>query len=157
LNLFFDGYLIILWQAFSRSGVAAMSPRQTIHVIDDDAAMRNSLHALLVAEGYVVHSHESAQTFINTIQKGDAGCIVTDLNMPQMSGLDLLCEMCARRMCMPAIVISGRLDAQLIQATKEQGAFRCFQKPFDPGTLLAAIHAALVDAYGGDQNPALSG
>ena len=51
----------------------------------------------------------------------------------------------------------GRLDAQLIQATKEQGAFRCFQKPFDPGTLLAAIHAALVDAYGGDQNPALSG
>ena len=134
-----------------------MSPRQTIHVIDDDAAMRNSLHALLVAEGYVVHSHESAQTFINTIQKGDAGCIVTDLNMPQMSGLDLLCEMCNRRMCMPAIVISGRLDAQLIQATKEQGAFRCFQKPFDPGTLLAAIHAALVDAYGGDQNPALSG
>jgi FixJ family two-component response regulator len=75
----------------------------------------------------------------------------------QMSGLDLLCEMCNRRMCMPAIVISGRLDAQLIQATKEQGAFRCFQKPFDPGTLLAAIHAALVDAYGGDQNPALSG
>ena len=134
-----------------------MSGVQTIHVIDDDAMVRISLQILLGAEGYVVHSHESAQAFLNTIQKDDVGCIVTDVNMPEMSGLELLCEMCKLRMRMPAIVISGFMDARLNQASKEQGAFRCFQKPVDLDDLLAAIHAALVQAYGGDQNLAFSG
>src|SRR5208283_4982344 len=133
-----------------------MSCVQTIHVIEDDAIIRISLHMLLGAEGYVVHSHESAQAFLNTIQKDDVGCIVTDVNMPEMSGLQLLFEMCKLRLCMPAIVISGFMDARLDQASKEQGAFRCFQKPVDLDDLIAAIHAALVHAYGGDQNPAFS-
>ncbi len=134
-----------------------MSCVQTIHVIEDDAIIRISLHMLLGAEGYVVHSHESAQAFLNTIQKDDVGCIVTDVNMPEMSGLQLLFEMCKLRTCMPAIVVSGFMDARLNQASNEQGAFRCFQKPVDPDALLAAIHAALVHAYGADQSPAFSG
>src|SRR5208283_4420779 len=134
-----------------------MSYVQIIHVIDDDVMMRHSLQSLLSVEGYVVQSHESAQAFLNTIQKDDVGCIVTDVNMPQMSGIDLLREMCRRHMRVPAIVISGFMDARLNQASKEQGAFRCFQKPVDLDDLLAAIHAALVHAYGGDQNPAFSG
>ncbi|ARN81169.1 response regulator transcription factor [Methylocystis bryophila] len=132
-----------------------MSCIQTIHVIDDDAIIRISFQILLGAEGYVVQSHESAQAFLNTIQKSDVGCIVTDLKIPEMSGLELLREMSKLRM--PAIVISGFMDARLNQASKEQGAFRCFQKPVDLDDLLAAIHAALVHAYGGDQNPAFSG
>ena len=134
-----------------------MSGVQTIHVIDDDAMVRISLQILLGAEGYVVHSHKSAQAFLNTIQKDDVGCIVTDVNMPEMSGLELLCEMCKLRMRMPAIVISGFMDARLNQASKEQGAFRCFQKPVDLDALLATIHAALIQTYGGDQNLAFSG
>ena len=55
---------------------------KTIHVIDDDAMTRDSLHILLGSEGYIVHTHESAEGFLNTIEKGDAGCIVTDVNMP---------------------------------------------------------------------------
>ncbi len=134
-----------------------MSGVQTIHVIDDDATVRISLQILLGAEGYVVHSHESAQAFLNAIEKDDVGCIVTDVNIPEMSGIELLSEMCKLRMGMPAIVISGFMDSRLNQASKEQGAFRCFQKPVDLDDLLAAIHAALVHAYGGDQNPAFSG
>ena len=134
-----------------------MSGVQTIHVIDDDAMIRDSLQILLGAEGYVVHSHESAQAFLNTIQKDDVGCIVTDVNMPEMGGLELLREMFKLRICMPAIVISGFMDARLNQASKEQGAFRCFQKPVDTDALLAAIQAAFVHAYGGDQNSAFSG
>jgi len=130
---------------------------QTIHVIDDDATVRMSLQILLGAEGYVVHSHESGQAFLNTIQKDDVGCIVTDVNMPGMTGIELLFEMCKLRMGMPAIVISGFMDARLKQESKEGGAFRCFQKPVDLDALLAAIHAALVQAYGGDQNLAFSG
>jgi len=76
--------------------------------------------------------------------------------MPEMSGLELLCEICKLRMRMPAIVISGFMDARLNQASKEQGAFRCFQKPVDLDALLATIHAALVQTYGGDQNLAFS-
>ena len=134
-----------------------MSYVQTIHVIDDDATVRNSLQIVLGAEGYVVHSHESAKAFLTTIQKDDVGCVVTDVNMPGMTGIELLFEMCKRHMGMPAIVISGFMDARLNQASMEQGAFRCFQKPVDLDDLLAAIHAALVQTYGGDQNPAFSG
>ena len=133
-----------------------MSSIQTIHVIDDDAMLRVSLHMLLGAEGYVVHSHESAEAFLSTTEKGDVGCIVTDVNMPGMTGIELLFEMPKLHVGMPAIVISGFMDARLSQATKEQGAFRCFQKPVDLDTLLSAIHAALVHAYGEDQNPAFS-
>ena len=133
-----------------------MSYVQTIHVIDDDALIRIYLCNRLEAKSYVVQSHESAQAFLNTIQMDDVGCVVTDLNMPQMSGIELLCEMCKLHMSMPAIVISGLMDARLKQASEEQGAFRCFQKPVNLDALLAAIHAALIQAYGGDQNPAFS-
>ena len=134
-----------------------MSHAQTIHVIDDDATVQISLQIVLGAEGYVVHTHESAQAFLNTVQKDDIGCIVTDVNMPGMTGIELLFEMCKLHMGMPAIVISGFMDARLKQESKEQGAFSCFQKPVDLDALLAAIHAALVHAYGGDQNPAFAG
>jgi len=107
-----------------------MSYVQTIHVIDDDAMMRDSLQTLLRVEGYVVQSHESAQAFLNTIQKDDVGCIVTDLNMPQMSGIELLCEMCRLHMRVPAIVISGFMDARglclLMTASRRQpGSGNC--------------------------------
>ena len=94
-------------------------------------------------------------SFVQTIHViGDDTMIRHSL---QMSGIELLCQMCKLRMCMPAIVISGFMDARLNQASEEQGAFRCFQKPVDLDDLLAAIHAALVQAYGGDQSPAFSG
>ena len=84
-----------------------MTAVQIIHIIDDDVMIRFSLQALLGAEGYVVRTHELAQAFLSTLQNGDFGCIVTDLNMPQMSGIELLCEMRKRHSGMPAIVISG--------------------------------------------------
>ena len=108
------------------------------------------------AEGYVVQSHASAEEFLNTTENGDVGCIVTDVNMPGMTGIELLFEICKLHIDMPAIVISGFMDARFSQATKEQGAFRCFRKPVDLDALLSAIHAALMHAYGGDQNPAFS-
>ena len=134
-----------------------MSDVRTVHVIDDDATVRISLQILLGAEGYVAHNHNSALAFLNAIKKDDVGCIVTDVNMPEMTGIELLCGMCKLHMGMPAIVISRFMDARLNQESKEQGAFRCFQKPVDLDDLLSAIHAALVQAYGGDRNPAFAG
>jgi FixJ family two-component response regulator len=134
-----------------------MSAVQTIHVIDDDTVIRISLQALLEGEGYVVQGHESAQAFLNILENGDFGCIVTDLNMPQMSGLELLREVDKLRVGMPAILISGFMDARLNRVGEEQGAFCCFQKPVDLDALLASIHAALLHTYGGNQNSAFSG
>lgn len=131
-----------------------MSATQTIHVIDDDAMIRISLQAVLEAEGYIVQGHESARAFLNTLKNDAFGCIVTDLNMPQMSGIELLGEIRKLRMGMrmPAILISGLMSARLKQTGEAQGAFRCFQKPVDLDALLAAIHAALLHTYGADEN-----
>jgi len=129
-----------------------MQAVQTIHIIDDEVVIRISLQALLEAEGYVVQGHESVQSFLDTYLNGDFGCVVTDLYMPQISGLELMCEMSKLRVGVPAIVISGLMDARLSQASEEKGAFRCFQKPVDLYALLVAIHAALVHTYERNQN-----
>ena len=121
-----------------------MTYEPTIHVIDDDPAILASLSLLLTAEGYAVHTHQSAQIFLDTIRQSDSGCVVTDMHMPQMSGLDLLAEMNERRVFMPIIIMTGQVNAQLMVAAMIQGAFDFFQKPFDADILLASIRRALM-------------
>ena len=120
-----------------------MTYEPTIHVIDDDPAILASLSLLLTAEGYAVHTHQSAQTFLDTIRQSDSGCVVTDIHMPEINGLDLLAAMNERRVSMPVIMITGQGNAQLAVAAMLQGAFDFFQKPFDGNALLASIRAAL--------------
>ena len=67
-----------------------------------------SLSLFLTAEGYAVHTHQSAQIFLDTIRQSNSGCVVTDMHMPQMSGLDLLAEIDERRVFMPIVVVTGR-------------------------------------------------
>jgi two-component system response regulator FixJ len=114
-----------------------------IHVIDDDPAMLASLSLLLTVEGYAVHTHQSAQIFLDAIRQNDSGCVVTDMHMPEINGLDLLAAMNQRRVSMPVIMITGQGNAQLAVAAMLQGAFDFFQKPFDGNALLASIRAAL--------------
>ncbi|HEY8094716.1 MAG TPA: response regulator, partial [Methylobacter sp.] len=66
---------------------------QTIYVVDDDKPALDSLSLLLTAEGYAVRSHESAGTFLDAIKQNERGCVITDVRMPGMSGLDLLAVM----------------------------------------------------------------
>jgi two-component system response regulator FixJ len=128
-----------------------MSDGATIHIIDDDPSVRESLALLVSAEGHVCHTYFSAQAFLDAIDNDATGCVVTDVRMPGMSGLDLLTTMKERRVFMPVIVMSAHGDVPMAVAAMKRGAVDFFEKPFDGGALLASIRAALTR---GDGEPA---
>lgn len=115
----------------------------TVYVIDDDRAVLGALTFLLTAEGYAVRAHQSARTFLETIRQDDSGCVVTDMRMPEIDGLELLAAMEERLISMPVIVITAHGDIPLAVAAMKLGAVDFFQKPFDGDALLASICAAL--------------
>ena len=128
-----------------------MSDGATIHIIDDDPSVRELLALLVSAEGHVCHPYFSAQAFLDAIDNDATGCVVTDVRMPGMSGLDLLTTMKERRVFMPVIVMSAHGDVPMAVAAMKRGAVDFFEKPFDGGALLASIRAALTR---GDGEPA---
>jgi two-component system response regulator FixJ len=123
-----------------------MSCDTTIHIIDDDQAMLDSLSLLLTMEGYSVRAYKSAGAFLDAIKQHACGCVVTDMNMPGMSGLDLLAVMKEQNISIPAIVITAVWDVRLAVNATKQGAFEFFEKPFDAGALLTSIRSALMQA-----------
>lgn len=115
----------------------------TIHIIDDNLAVRQSLRLLLLAEGFAVCTYASARKFLDITLPSDDDCIVTDLDMPEISGLDLLAALRKRCIYIAVIVLSGRLDSRAAAEATKLGAFDIFEKPVEPDTLLAAIRGAL--------------
>jgi two-component system response regulator FixJ len=120
-----------------------MPDNSTVCIVDDDQAVLDALTFLLTAEGYAVRAHESARTFLDMIQQDGCRCLVTDVRMPGMSGLDLLAKMKERRVSMPVIVITAHGDVPLAVAAMKRGAIHFFEKPFDNDALLDSIRAAL--------------
>ncbi len=114
-----------------------------IHVIDDDPAMLDALRLLLRLEGYCVSVYESANDFLDGLCSDDRGCVLTDMHMPEITGLDLLVIMKKQHVCMPVIVITAHADDQLEGAAKELGAHDFFEKPLNHDALLASIREAL--------------
>jgi two-component system response regulator FixJ len=125
-----------------------MSDGATIHIIDDDPSVRESLALLVSAEGHGCHTYFSVQAFLDAIDNDATGCVVTDVRMPGMSGLDLLATMKERRVFMPVIVITAHGDVPLAVAAMKQGAVDFVAKPFDGGALLASVRAALTQEDG---------
>ncbi len=120
-----------------------MPDNSTVCIVDDDQAVLAALRSLLTAAGYAVRAHESAREFLEMIEQDDCGCLVTDVRMPEMGGLDLLAKMKARHVSMPVIVITAHGDVPLAVAAMKQGAINFFEKPFDGDALLDSIRAAL--------------
>jgi two-component system, LuxR family, response regulator FixJ len=121
----------------------AMSPNSLVHVIDDDDAARESLKFLLRTAKIDVRTYDSATAFLNTVSEGAIGCIVTDVRMPGVSGVDLLRQLKARGSTMPVIVITGHGDIQLAVEAMKIGAADFLEKPFDDEVLLASVKSAL--------------
>jgi two-component system response regulator FixJ len=120
-----------------------MDPNETVHVIDDDAAMRDSLCFLLRASGLAVRDHASAKTFLAALPELNVGCIVTDIRMPEMTGIDLLRSLGTSRPSVPVIVITGHGDIGLAVEAMKLGAVDFLEKPFSDDALLAAVEHAL--------------
>jgi two-component system, LuxR family, response regulator FixJ len=120
-----------------------MPPNSLVHVIDDDDAVRESLEFLLRSAKIDVRTYDSATAFLNTVPDGAVGCVVTDVRMPGMSGVDLLRQLKTRGSTMPVIVITGHGDIQLAVEAMKIGAADFLEKPFDDEVLLASVRLAL--------------
>jgi two-component system, LuxR family, response regulator FixJ len=115
-----------------------------VYVVDDDPAMRSSLRWLIESVGLVVHTCASAQEFLQMYHVGDPGCLVLDIRMPGMSGLDLQAELTERQIHIPVLIITGYAEVPLAVRAMKAGAFDFIEKPFSDQTLLDRIRAALV-------------
>ncbi len=120
-----------------------MTDKPPIHVIDDDPAMRDSLVFLLEANGYEVEAHESALVFLDHAIKPDVECVVSDIRMPGMNGLELVSRLKADGIACPVVLITGHGDVSLAVEAMKAGAVDFIEKPFDDEVLLTAIRAAL--------------
>jgi two-component system response regulator FixJ len=114
-----------------------------VHVIDDDEALRESLVFLLGTAGIEVKSHASATDFLAGIATADAGCIVSDVRMPGMTGIELLRRLKELGVGVPVIVVTGHGDVPLAVEAMKFGAVDFLEKPFDDEVLLASVRSAL--------------
>ena len=120
-----------------------MPADQVVHVIDDDVDVRESLAFLLGTAGLTVRVHESAVAFLAALPAAEDGCIVTDVRMPDIDGLELQRRLRAQGNSMPVVVMTGHGDVALAVETMKAGAVDFIEKPFDDEVLLAAIRTAL--------------
>ena len=120
-----------------------MSPARLVHVIDDDDAARDSLAFLLGTARMDVRTYESAVAFLSALPGITSGCVITDVRMPELSGVDLLRRLRELKVDLPVIVITGHGDIQLAVEAMKIGAVDFIEKPFDDEMLLASVRSAL--------------
>jgi two-component system response regulator FixJ len=116
---------------------------QVVHVIDDDADVRQSLAFLLSTAGFAVRVHESGAAFLKILSSAQDGCIVTDVRMPGVDGIELQRRLKIANSTMPVIVMTGHGDIALAVEAMKAGALDFIEKPFDDEVMLAAIRTAL--------------
>ena len=116
---------------------------QRVYIVDDDEAMRDSLVWLLESQGLAVSSNASAEDFLAACGEDMAGCIVLDVRMPGMSGLELYEKLNARRCSLPVIFITGHGDVPMAVSALKKGAVDFIEKPFNDKELLRVIGECL--------------
>lgn len=115
---------------------------QCVYIVDDDEAVRDSLSALLESKGYAVTSFGSAPEFLETARSLPAGCLVVDIRMPEMDGLELQQRLIERSLGFPLIVITGHGDVPLAVRAMKAGAIDFIEKPFASEAILDSLAAA---------------
>ena len=120
-----------------------MKDRTTIHIIDDDAAMRDSLAFLLDVNGYAAKAYETANDFLKDAAPQPSSCIISDIRMPGMNGIELVRKLKSSVAGCPVILITGHGDVALAVEAMKAGAVDFIEKPFDDAALLDAIRSAL--------------
>jgi two-component system response regulator FixJ len=123
--------------------MSTMQPEAIIYVIDDDEAARHSLEFLLKTAGLDVRGFDSAQGFLDAVPQIRSGCIITDVRMPEITGIDLLRKLKQLGVTVPVIVITGHGDISLAVDAMKIGAVDFLEKPIDDNALLAAVKNAL--------------
>jgi two-component system response regulator FixJ len=114
----------------------------TVHIVDDEEAIRKSLAFLLTMNGFAVRVHNSATDFLAFAPGISNGCLVTDLRMPDMNGVELLRALQAAHAMLPSIVITGHGDVPMAVEAMRAGALDFIEKPFEDKILIEAIERA---------------
>ena len=114
-----------------------------VHIVDDDEAMRDSLKWLLESRGLKVELYPSAEAFLHVFNSGFCGCLVLDVRMPGMNGLDLHRELQARASTLPVIFITGHGDVPMAVSALKNGAADFIEKPFNDQDMLRLIESCM--------------
>ena len=114
-----------------------------VYIVDDDAAVRDSLLVLLGVQGFATRAFPSAEAFLEACTPDCAGCVLLDLRMPGRNGLALQREMVDRGIALPVIMITAHGDISAVRASFKSGAVDFLEKPLDNAQLIAAVRAAL--------------
>jgi two-component system response regulator FixJ len=122
-----------------------MTGKRIVHVVDDDAAVRRALVRLLRSEGLEAVAYDTAQAVLNAGPSLSSGCILLDLQMPGMDGLELLARLGELAIDLPVIVVTGHGDVPTAVRAMKAGAVDFIEKPIDEAQLFAAIDAALAE------------
>ena len=117
-----------------------------VSIVDDDESLRRSVRNLLISVGFRVETFESAEAFLRSAERGHTGCVVLDLRMPGMSGLDLLGHLAATGSRIPVIVLTAHRADESRRRTLQAGAVAYLGKPFHGEALLSAVRTALAEA-----------
>jgi len=120
-----------------------MTLEPTVFIVDNDPAVRDSLHWLITSVDLPVKTFASAREFLDALEPNPVGCLLLDVRMPDMSGLELMREFSERFTDLPVIVITGHGDVEMAVEAMKLGAFDFIQKPFKDQPLLDLVHKAL--------------
>jgi len=133
-----------------------MTHRGKVYVIDDDEAMRDSLDFLLGAADFHVTLFESAHKFLDAISTVDFGCVVSDVRMPGIDGIELLKRLKASRNVFPVVIMTGHGDVPLAVEAMKLGAVDFLEKPFEDERIIGMIDVALRQAESNAQGEAMT-
>ena len=125
---------------------SASQPERAVFVVDDDDAMRDSLDFLLSSAGCAVRTFEAAERLLEALTDGNCACVVSDVRMPGIDGLELLRRIKAARPNLPVVIITGHGDVPLAVEAMKLGAADFVEKPFDDERLIGVVQAALAGA-----------
>jgi two-component system response regulator FixJ len=124
----------------------------TVFLIDDDEAVRESLQALLEAQGYAVTGYASAEAFLAGYRPAPAACALVDLRMPGMDGLGLLERLARDKIPLPVVMVTGHGDVPLAVKAMKAGAVDFIEKPYGNEAILGVVRAAIERGRQGEQN-----
>jgi RNA polymerase sigma factor (sigma-70 family) len=118
-------------------------PEMKVYIVDDDGAMRESLRWLIESAGHAVETFSSASQFLALYNERFRGCLILDVRMPLISGLDLQQDLISRGVLLPVIMVSGYADIPMVVNAMQIGAIDFLEKPFNDDVLLDRINKAL--------------
>jgi FixJ family two-component response regulator len=120
-----------------------------VSIVDDDESLRRSVKNLLTSVGFRVETFASAEAFLQSAHRADTRCVVLDLRMPGMGGVDLLMHLAAAGASIPVIILTAHSDDDARRRTLQAGAVAFLGKPFHGEALLGAVRRALTEDPGG--------